>query len=159
MRNSGTEDKSALYLRGPHIATEPLSQLGFRLHLELLKGLKDPEKDLAKLERALLLAIHQGQDFAAPLNTPIYATAPGVVAYAGVRSGYGNTVELDHGRGFKTRYAHLQTISVRVGQRVGVGTRIEKPSSLPFNSGRTRPSALAAPVEVGIWERAAARPR
>ena len=62
VRNSGTEDKSALYLRGPHIATEPLSQLGFRLHLELLKGLKDPEKDLAKLEWALLLAIHQGQD-------------------------------------------------------------------------------------------------
>ncbi|MES2861089.1 MAG: M23 family metallopeptidase, partial [Pseudomonadota bacterium] len=48
-------------------------------------------------------AVHQGQDFAAPLNTPIYATAPGIVSFAGVRSGYGNTVEIDHGRGFKTR--------------------------------------------------------
>ena len=69
-------------------------------------------------------AVHQGQDFAAPLNTPIYATAPGVVAYAGVRSGYGNTVELDHGRGFKTRYAHLNTLGVQPGQSVALGQRI-----------------------------------
>ncbi|MNT12285.1 hypothetical protein D3C72_1472080 [compost metagenome] len=41
----------------------------------------------------------------------------------------------------------------------GVGTRIDEPSSLPFSSGRTRPRALAAPVEVGIIDRPAARPR
>ncbi len=41
----------------------------------------------------------------------------------------------------------------------GVGTRIDEPSSLPFSSGMTRPTALAAPVEVGIIERAAARAR
>ena len=41
----------------------------------------------------------------------------------------------------------------------GVGTRIEMPSSLPFRSGNTRPTALAAPVDVGIIESAAARPR
>lgn len=69
-------------------------------------------------------AIHQGQDFAAPLNTPIYATAPGVVSFAGVRSGYGNTVELDHGRGFKTRYAHLNVLGVKPGQSVALGQRI-----------------------------------
>ncbi|KPF82621.1 peptidase M24 [Brevundimonas sp. AAP58] len=69
-------------------------------------------------------AVHQGQDFAAPLNTPIYATAPGIVSFAGVRSGYGNTVEIDHGRGFKTRYAHLNSIAVRTGQRVGLTQRI-----------------------------------
>lgn len=69
-------------------------------------------------------AIHQGQDFAAPLNTPIYATAPGVVSFAGVRSGYGNTVELDHGRGFKTRYAHLNILGVKPGQSVALGQRI-----------------------------------
>jgi murein DD-endopeptidase MepM/ murein hydrolase activator NlpD len=69
-------------------------------------------------------AYHQGQDFAGPLNTPIGATAPGIVSFVGVRSGYGNTVEIDHGRGFKTRYAHLNATSVRVGQRVTVGHTI-----------------------------------
>ena len=47
-----------------------------------------------------------------------------MVSFTGVRSGYGNTIEIDHGNGFKTRYAHLKTISVVVGQRVGVGARI-----------------------------------
>ena len=69
-------------------------------------------------------ALHQGQDFAAPLNTPIVATAPGVVSFTGVRSGYGNTIEIDHGRGFKTRFAHLNAIAVRPGQAVAVGQRI-----------------------------------
>lgn len=69
-------------------------------------------------------ALHQGQDFAAPLNTPVLATAPGVVSFAGVRGGYGRTVEIDHGRGFKTRFAHLNTIAVRPGERVTVGSRI-----------------------------------
>ena len=69
-------------------------------------------------------AMHAGLDFAGSFMTPIYVTAPGIVSFTGVRSGYGNTVEVDHGRGFKTRYAHLQGISVRAGQRVGVGQRI-----------------------------------
>ena len=46
------------------------------------------------------------------------------MSFTGVRSGYGNCIEIDHGGGFKTRYAHLRSISVVVGQRVGVGTRI-----------------------------------
>lgn len=69
-------------------------------------------------------AVHQGQDFAAALNTPVHATAPGVVAFAGVRSGYGNTIEIDHGRGFKTRFAHLNAIAVEPGQRIALGQRI-----------------------------------
>lgn len=69
-------------------------------------------------------AFHSGLDFAGATHTPIYSTAPGVVSFTGVRSGYGNTIEIDHGRGFKTRYAHLQAIGVRPGQRVAVGTRI-----------------------------------
>lgn len=68
--------------------------------------------------------MHLGLDFAGPFMTPIRSTAPGVVSFAGVRSGYGNTVEIDHGRGFKTRYAHLQTFNVRPGERVAVGQRI-----------------------------------
>ena len=69
-------------------------------------------------------ALHQGQDFAAPLNTPIYAPAPGIVSFVGVRSGYGNTVEIDHGRGFKTRYAHLNGTAVRAGQRIKLGQAV-----------------------------------
>jgi murein DD-endopeptidase MepM/ murein hydrolase activator NlpD len=69
-------------------------------------------------------AFHSGLDFAGSFSTPIYSTAPGVVSFTGVRTGYGNTIEIDHGGGFKTRYAHLQAIAVGVGQRVAVGQRI-----------------------------------
>ncbi|HVI30988.1 M23 family metallopeptidase [Phenylobacterium sp.] len=69
-------------------------------------------------------AFHSGLDFGGGHMTPIYATGPGVVSFTGVRSGYGNVVEIDHGRGLKTRYAHLHAIGVRVGQPVAVGTRV-----------------------------------
>ncbi|MFI4963888.1 MAG: M23 family metallopeptidase [Caulobacterales bacterium] len=69
-------------------------------------------------------AFHSGLDFSGGPMTPIHATAPGVVSFTGVRSGYGNTVEIDHGRGFKTRYAHMAVISVSVGQQVAVGQRL-----------------------------------
>lgn len=69
-------------------------------------------------------AFHSGLDFSGGHMTPIYATGPGVVSFTGVRSGYGNVVEIDHGRGLKTRYAHLQAIGVRAGQPVAVGTRV-----------------------------------
>jgi murein DD-endopeptidase MepM/ murein hydrolase activator NlpD len=69
-------------------------------------------------------AYHPGQDFAGAYGSPIYVTAPGTVSFAGVRNGYGNTVEVDHGHGFKTRYGHLSAISVSVGEQVAVGQRI-----------------------------------
>lgn len=69
-------------------------------------------------------AFHSGLDFPGAFLTPIYATAPGVVSFTGVRPGYGQTVEIDHGGGFKTRYAHLAAIAVGVGQQVGVGARV-----------------------------------
>jgi len=69
-------------------------------------------------------AFHSGQDFAGAMRTPIYATGPGVVSFTGVRSGYGNVIEIDHGGGFKTRFAHLSAISVSAGQRVSIRQRI-----------------------------------
>jgi murein DD-endopeptidase MepM/ murein hydrolase activator NlpD len=69
-------------------------------------------------------AFHAGVDFAGGTMSPILATGPGVVSFAGVRSGYGNTVEVDHGAGLKTRYAHLHRITVAPGQRVAVGQRL-----------------------------------
>jgi murein DD-endopeptidase MepM/ murein hydrolase activator NlpD len=69
-------------------------------------------------------AFHSGLDFSGPMMTPVMATAPGVVSFTGVRQGYGNTVEIDHGKGLKTRYAHLASIGVAVGQKVALGQRI-----------------------------------
>jgi murein DD-endopeptidase MepM/ murein hydrolase activator NlpD len=69
-------------------------------------------------------AYHAGVDFPGASMTPVYATAPGVVSFTGVRSGYGNTIEVDHGRGLKTRFAHLRSIGVRVGERVALGQRL-----------------------------------
>ncbi len=69
-------------------------------------------------------AMHTGLDFSGGRMEAIEATAPGVVSFTGVRSGYGNTIEIDHGSGFKTRYAHLAAISVSVGQHVAIGQRI-----------------------------------
>jgi murein DD-endopeptidase MepM/ murein hydrolase activator NlpD len=66
-------------------------------------------------------AYHSGLDFPGGYATPIYAAGPGVVSFTGQRSGYGNVVEIDHGRGLKTRYAHLSAFSVRPGERVAVG--------------------------------------
>lgn len=63
-------------------------------------------------------AWHDGVDLSAPLGTPVYATAPGTVVFAGWRGGFGRMVEIDHGVGVRTRYAHLQEISVKKGQAV-----------------------------------------
>ena len=69
-------------------------------------------------------AFHTGLDFPGGRMTPIYATGPGVVAYTGLRSGYGKVVEIDHGRGLKTRYAHLQAIAVHAGEPVALGEKV-----------------------------------
>lgn len=69
-------------------------------------------------------AFHSGLDLAAFERAPVVATSPGTVVYAGTRSGYGYTVEIDHGHGFKTRYAHLRDIQVRTGERVAIGQRV-----------------------------------
>jgi murein DD-endopeptidase MepM/ murein hydrolase activator NlpD len=69
-------------------------------------------------------AFHAGLDMAAFERAPVVATSPGIVVHAGTRSGYGYTVEIDHGHGFKTRYAHLRDIQVQRGDRVAIGQRI-----------------------------------
>ncbi|MEQ5774069.1 peptidoglycan DD-metalloendopeptidase family protein [Thalassospira sp. NFXS8] len=63
-------------------------------------------------------SFHSGADLAAPMKTPIYATAPGVVSHAGWTGGYGKMVEIDHGNGLKTRYGHLMKVLVKKGQKV-----------------------------------------
>lgn len=69
-------------------------------------------------------ALHTGVDFLAPYMSPVYATAPGVVTFSGYRDDYGKVVEIDHGHGISTRYAHLHRQLVSVGQRVAAQQQI-----------------------------------
>nr|WP_321362315.1 M23 family metallopeptidase [uncultured Hyphomonas sp.] len=69
---------------------------------------------------------HNGIDMAAYHAAPIVAAGPGVISYAGPRSGYGRLVEIDHGHGFKSRYGHLSGITVKKGQTVEVGDLVGK---------------------------------
>jgi murein DD-endopeptidase MepM/ murein hydrolase activator NlpD len=66
--------------------------------------------------------LHTGIDFSASIGTPIYATADGVIEDINVSfSGYGKTVKIDHGFGFKTRYAHMHEFAVKEGDYVKRG--------------------------------------
>lgn len=80
-----------------------------------------------------LPSMHEGIDFVAPSGTPILATAPGVVVQSRYNGAYGNMVEVEHAEGFVTRYAHLQSMSVQVGQQVRPGERV----GLLGNTGRS----------------------
>ncbi|MBX3566893.1 MAG: M23 family metallopeptidase [Rhizobiaceae bacterium] len=66
-------------------------------------------------------AMHSGMDFRAPTGYPALATAAGVVTKAGWNGGYGRMVEIDHGNGLSTRYAHLSRIDVTEGQSIDLG--------------------------------------
>jgi murein DD-endopeptidase MepM/ murein hydrolase activator NlpD len=68
--------------------------------------------------------MHTGLDIASNQGAAIESTADGIVIFAGVYSGYGNIVVIDHGYGITTRYAHMQQIGVSVGQHVSRGTVI-----------------------------------
>ncbi|HET8729861.1 MAG TPA: M23 family metallopeptidase [Moraxellaceae bacterium] len=63
-------------------------------------------------------AFHGGIDFAGAEGTHVFAVAPGIVTWAGERTGYGNLVEIDHGDGVTTRYAHASRVMVKVGDLV-----------------------------------------
>lgn len=109
------EKKEKLYAAIP--AIQPISNkqlvalasgFGFRIH---------PVYKVKKL--------HTGIDFAASIGTPIYATADGRVASVDVKfSGYGKMVEIDHGFGYRTRYAHMHEFAVRSGQNIKRGDLI-----------------------------------
>ena len=67
---------------------------------------------------------HPGLDFKGPLGAPIYAAARGTVSFVGQRSGYGNVVEIDHGNGLVTRYAHMSGFRTTQGKPVLPGEQI-----------------------------------
>lgn len=67
---------------------------------------------------------HKGVDLAAPMGTPVYATADGIVGRADWFSSYGNYVQVEHGADLETRYAHLSRIAVSAGDRIRKGDLI-----------------------------------
>lgn len=76
---------------------------------------------------------HEGMDFACDIGTPVYATGDGTVTTAEWHSGYGNHIDINHGFGYLTRYAHLSELKVRPGQEVKRGDLI----GLSGNTGKS----------------------
>jgi len=78
---------------------------------------------------------HNGLDIAAPSGTPVKPVAPGTVIYSGWKSGYGNTVILEHSDGMKTVYAHHSSNSVTAGESVDTNTVIALSGSTGRSTG------------------------
>jgi murein DD-endopeptidase MepM/ murein hydrolase activator NlpD len=89
-------------------------------------------------------AMHAGIDLAGPMGTPVYATADGVVNKAEWAGGYGNMVEIDHGKGLQTRFGHLSRILVHDGEKVTRGMLI----ALMGSTGRSTGSHLHYEVRI-----------
>jgi murein DD-endopeptidase MepM/ murein hydrolase activator NlpD len=83
-------------------------------------------------------AMHAGVDIPGPLGTPIYATADAIVGRTGWVGGYGNMVELEHGKGIQTRYGHMSSVLVAPGTRIKRGQQI----GLMGSTGRSTGSHL-----------------
>lgn len=80
-------------------------------------------------------AMHAGIDFRGAVGSPARATAKGTVVKAGWNGGYGRMVEIDHGDGFTTRYAHLSKVLVNIGDKVDVGDVVGKVGSSGRSTG------------------------
>lgn len=80
-------------------------------------------------------AFHAGVDFSSPYRSPVYSTAPGTIIFTGVKDNYGKVVEIDHGHGVVTRYAHLHRIVVARGQKVPVHQQVGELGSTGRSTG------------------------
>lgn len=80
-------------------------------------------------------ALHTGLDFPAPTGTPIRAAAAGKVSHAGPRGAYGNALEIEHGNGLMTRYAHNSAILVSVGDVIKRGQTVARVGSTGRSTG------------------------
>ena len=88
---------------------------------------------------------HSGLDLAAHVGDPVMAMAAGRVSFSGWQDGYGYIVEVDHGNGYRTKYAHNSKLIVRVGQRVEVGQVLAKAGSTGRSTG--------AHLHVEVWHK------
>jgi hypothetical protein len=80
-------------------------------------------------------SMHEGLDFAAPAGTPIFAESGGVVRTAAYQGGFGNLIEIDHGEGLLTRYAHAKVLLVKKGDLVARGKMIARVGSTGLSTG------------------------
>ena len=87
---------------------------------------------------------HKGLDFSARVGDPVLSVADGVVKFSGVNGAYGNVVDIDHGNGYVTRYAHNSRLSVRPGDLVRAGQEVAKAGSTGRSTG--------AHVHFEVWE-------
>ncbi len=78
---------------------------------------------------------HHGLDFAGKAGSNVYAVADGMVSWTGKRGGYGEMVEIDHGNGYVTRYAHNKGLKVQVGDRIAKGQAIASMGSTGRSTG------------------------
>ncbi len=78
---------------------------------------------------------HSGLDISVPLQTPVKATADGIVSFASFTPGGGNTVVVEHGHGYSTAYAHNKKLLVKVGQRVARGDALALSGSTGISTG------------------------
>jgi murein DD-endopeptidase MepM/ murein hydrolase activator NlpD len=88
--------------------------------------------------------MHYGLDIPGPLGTPVLASSDGFIAFAGSAGSYGQMIEIDHGNGLRTRYAHLSRLLVRAGEAVGQHQTI----ALMGSTGRSTGSHLHFEVRV-----------
>lgn len=79
--------------------------------------------------------MHSGIDIANRVGTPIYATAAGVVSYAGNRGKLGRTIIIDHGNGIETVYGHLNKFTIKKGQKVKRGDKIAEMGNTGYSTG------------------------
>jgi len=82
-----------------------------------------------------ILAFHPGVDLAATEGALVHSVAPGVITWAGERAGYGKLVEINHGNGFVTRYAHNSRVLVHVGDKVRKGQNVSQVGSTGRSTG------------------------
>lgn len=112
------ESLERAYLASPMQVTRVTSGFAMRMH------------PIHKVWRA-----HTGVDYGAPTGAPVRTVADGRVSFAGVMGGYGNVVQVDHGRGDVTLYAHLSRINVRLNQQVARGEFIGAVGSTGWATG------------------------
>lgn len=82
-----------------------------------------------------IMRMHEGVDLTAPIGTAVYATGNGTVSQSQTRNGYGELIEIDHGFGYKTRYAHLSARFVKPGEKVTRGQVIGEVGNTGVSSG------------------------
>uniref|UniRef100_UPI00313B14EE M23 family metallopeptidase n=1 Tax=Inquilinus sp. OTU3971 TaxID=3043855 RepID=UPI00313B14EE len=122
---------------GPALIADPFSPTALDTHARLLAArlpglplatpLRGPYQKSSPFGPRVhpitgLTMMHTGVDLVAPAGTPIFATAAGRVLRSGLAGGYGNMVEIQHADGLVTRYAHMQSLAVGVGDPVAIGT-------------------------------------